>query len=262
MTIARLVVVIPCHRRWDLLKRAIQAARPAPIIVVDDSPPGLHPTYPAGATIVQTAGSTGFAHAANAGLRAAQQQGASHVLLLNDDAVPEPGCIEQLSAAWGPAVGAVGPVLVGPDGRLESAGAELRWWGRVRMLERVPPQTVPVDALSGACMMLSAAARFDEEFVHGFEDFSLCRALRRRGQQVLLVGSARCVHLGGGTLNRRSRAAQRHAVSGHLRLMERRRFVPFVVGLALGQVAREGGPPARVLGVAEGVRDWWLLRQR
>ena len=262
MTISRLVVVIPCHRRWDLLPRAIEAVAPTPVIVVDDSPPELSPPHPVGTTVVQTTGSVGFASAANAGLRAAQQQGASHVLLLNDDAAPAPGCVETLCAAWGPTVGAVGPVLVSQDGRLESAGAELRWWGRVRMLGKAPSRTVPVDALSGACIMLPATVRFDEAFVHGFEDLSLCRSLRRRGQQVLLVGDARCVHHGGGTLDRRSRAAQRHAVSGHLRLLEHRRFLPVVVGLALGQVAREGGPPARVLGVAEGVRDWWLLRRR
>jgi len=28
------------------------------------------------------------------------------------------------------------------------------------------------------------------------------------------------------------------------------------VGLAVAQVVREGGPPDRLLGVAEGVRDW------
>jgi len=257
-----LVVVIPCHRRWDLLPGAIAASAPHPVIVVDDAPPDLEHADPEGATVVRTTGSLGFARAVNAGLRAAEAQGATHALLLNDDAAPAPGCIAQLCAAWDTGVGAVGPLLVDEAGQIESAGARLSWWGRVRLAQQAPAGTVDVDALSGACLLVSASARLDEGFTHGFEDFALCRSLRASGRRVLLVGGAQCVHRGGATLGRRSRAAQRHAVSGHLRLLGRRRFLPVVVGLALAQVAREGGPAERVVGVADGVRDWWSGRRR
>lgn len=256
MSIRQLVVVIPCHRRWDLLPRAIAAVAPYPVVVVDDSPPDLSPPHPAGATVVQTAGSQGFAPAVNAGLQAAESLGASHALLLNDDAIPDPGCIARLCAAWGPDTGAAGPVLVDPRGRVESAGAVIRWWGRVRTQTTPPTSDTEVDALSGACLLIAAARRLDEGFSHGFEDFALCRSVSGEGRRVVLVPGARCVHLGGATLGRQSRRAQRHAVSGHLRLLGRRRFVPVVAGLALAQVLREGGPASRVLGVADGVADW------
>lgn len=259
MTIRKLVVVIPCHRRWDLLPRAVAAAAPHPVVVVDDAPPGSRSPHPAGVTVVRTAGSQGFARAVNAGLQAAEALGASHALLLNDDAVPEADCIARLCAAWGPGVGAAGPILVDLAGQVESAGAEIRWWGRVRTRTTAPRTggDVVVDGLSGACLLIPAARRLDEGFAHGFEDFALCRALSREGLRVVLVAGARCAHLGGATLGRDSRRAQRHAVSGHLRLLGRRRFVPVVVGLALAQVIREGGPAARALGIAGGVMDWW-----
>ena len=251
-----LVVVIPCHRRWDLLPEAIAATGGLPVVVVNDAPPGHAVVEPSGVTMVRTAGSQGFARAVNAGLAAACAIGATHVLLLNDDARPQPGCIEALVAAWSDRSGAVGPVLLDRDGAVESAGISVASWGRVRISRCLPAQTAAVDALSGACLMLRAEERLDESFTHGFEDIELCRLLRAQGRTVCIVPAARCQHLGGATLSRRSASAQRHAVSGHLRLLRRRRFVPVVVGLAIAQVIREGGPAGRLSGIAAGVADW------
>ena len=251
-----LVVVIPCHRRWELLPEALAALGEVPVVVVNDAPPGLAVAEPVGVTIVRTAGSQGFARAVNAGLAAAESIGASHVLLHNDDAVLLPGSLSALCAAWDGQTGAVGPVLLDADGAVESAGIAVAAWGRVVVQRRVPAQTVPVDALSGACLLIEASVRLDEGYAHGFEDIALCRELRAAGRDVKLVPSARCRHRGGATLSRRSAAAQRHAVSGHLRLMGRRRFVPVVVGLAVAQVIREGGPPGRLRGILAGVADW------
>jgi GT2 family glycosyltransferase len=251
-----LVVVIPCHRRWDLLPDAIAAVGGLPVVVVNDAPPGLAVDEPDGVTLVRTAGSQGFARAVNAGLAAACDLGATHALLLNDDARLLPGCIAALVASWNDRSGAVGPVLLDHDGAVESAGISVASWGRVKVAQRAPEGITGVDALSGACLMIRAGERLDEGFAHGFEDIELCSRLRRQGKTVRIVPAARCQHLGGATLSRRSPTAQRHAVSGHLRLLGRRRLVPVVVGLAVAQVIREGGPPGRLSGIAAGVGDW------
>ena len=251
-----LAVVIPCHRRWDLLPSAIAAVGDHPVVVVNDAPPELVVCEPSGVTIIRTAGSQGFARAVNRGITAAQSQGASHVLLLNDDAQVEPGCIDALVAAWGADSGAVGPVLQDASGAISSAGIELAWWGRIRARLAPPAAAGPVDALSGACLLIAAHERMDERFVHGFEDIELCKRLWQQGKSVRIVPAARCRHLGGATLARDSVRAQRHAVSGHLRLLRHRRYVPVVVGLALAQVLREGGPAGRIRGIAAGVADW------
>ena len=114
----------------------------------------------------------------------------------------------------------------------------------------VPDADVGVDALSGACLHLPASARFDERFRHGLEDVELCRRL---GGARLIV-AARCWHEGGATVDRRSEEAQRHAVAGQLLLVQPGWRSAVVVGLALAQVVREGGPVARVRGVWTGGR--------
>jgi GT2 family glycosyltransferase len=193
----------------------------------------------------------------NRGLAAAESRGFTHALVLNDDAAPEPGCLDALAAAWTADSGAVGPLLIGPQG-VESAGIHLSRWGRLRTRTEVPPggRAVEVQALSGACMLIRAGSRFDAGYRHGMEDVSFCRALRRAGRSVRLVPTVRCRHLGGATLDRRSPAAQRHAVSGHLRLVGGGIRTPVVLGLAFAQVLREGPSRARVQAVGRGWWDW------
>lgn len=235
----RPTVVIPYRRRRDLLVRALAAVEGWPLVVVDDSDDGLDLDVPT----VRLGGGQGFARAANAGLAAVRTPSA---VLLNDDAAPEPGCLERLARVGG----VCGPVLVGPRG-VESAGIRVRAWGRVVQITAVPAQDTHVDALSGACLHLPARLRFDERFRHGGEDVELCR---RAGGGTLVV-SARCWHEGGATLDRASEEAQRHAVAGQLRLVDAGWRDAVVVGLAVAQVAREGGPATRLRGIGRGWRD-------
>ena len=250
----RLTVVIPHHHRRELLAASLAAVAGHRVVVVDDSVQGG--VVAPGARVVRGPGGEGFARAANRGLDAAQADGATHALLLNDDAAPAPGCVSALVAAWGPEVGAVGPALVRPDGTVESAGIDVRWWGRVRARSQAPRAVAPVDGLSGACLLMSAADRFDVSFVHGMEDLELCQRLRRRGLRCLVVPGARCLHHGGGSLDRASPTAQRHAVSGHLRLLGGGARSGPVLALASAQVAREGGGSGRWRAILAGWTDW------
>jgi hypothetical protein len=235
----RPTVVIPYRRRRDLLVRALAAVEGWPLVVVDDSDDGLDLDVP----IVRLGGGQGFARAANTGLAAVRTPTA---VLLNDDAAPEPGCLDALARVGG----VCGPVLIGPRG-VESAGLRVRSWGRVVQITTVPAHDGLVDALSGACLHLPAHLRFDMRFRHGSEDVELCR---RAGGGTIVV-SARCWHEGGATLDRASEEAQRHAVAGQLRLVDAGWRDVVVVGLAVAQVAREGGPGARLRGIARGWRD-------
>lgn len=219
----RRAVVIPYRVQRDLLERAIASVAGEHVVVVDDSDGGELVAALGGRPhlrVVRTGGGVGFARAANAGLAVAQDAGFTHAVVLNDDAAPVPGCVEALAEAWRADTGAVGPVMVGARG-VESAGLRLARWGRVRVLVEFPDgqDVVEVDALAGACILLATGARFDEGYRHGMEDLALCRSLRSEGRKVLLVSSARCRHEGGATVSRLSRDAQRHGVSGHLRLV-------------------------------------------
>lgn len=209
-----------------------------PVLVVDDTDDGLDLDVPK----VRAGGGIGFARAVNLGLDHIDTDAA---LVLNDDAVPEEGCVQRLATAGG----LCGPVLVGPHG-VESTGMVVRSWGRVRQRVDVPPEDRAVDALSGACLHLPASARFDERFRHGFEDVELCRRLGG----ARLIAAARCWHEGGATVDRRSEEAQRHAVAGQLRLVRPGWREGVVVALAVAQVVREGGPLGRMRGVWAGWR--------
>lgn len=253
-------VVIPHHSRGDLLVEAVAAVGDHPLWVVDDSPTGLDPqVLPPGVTVIRSAGEEGFARACNLGLVAVQAAGHPWALLLNDDAKPIGDCIERLLQAVeaDPGARAAGPLLVDATGEVESAGIRVHSRSaRIHQQRRVPAHTRPVDALSGACLLLPSRERFDPAYRFGFEDIALCRSLQATGRRVLLVPEARCEHAGGATIHRRSRAATRHALAGHLHLVADRRWQrPLVLGWALAQVLREGGSPQRLLGLWEGWRD-------
>lgn len=245
--LGRITVVVPHRRRRDCLERTLAALGGVRVLVVDDTDDGLDLDVPK----VRLGGGQGFARAANTGLAAVTTPFA---VLLNDDAVPEGDCLERLARTGG----LCGPVLVGPRG-VESAGLTVRPWGRVTQRTEVPRLDggvdVYVDALSGACLHLPAELRFDERFAHGGEDVELCRRSAAAGLPPRLVPAARCWHEGGATVARDSAEAQRHAVSGQLRLVERGWRDAVVVGLNAAQVVKEGGGAGRLRAVVAGWRD-------
>ncbi len=184
-----------------------------------------------GVRLLGAPASAGFSVLVNQGLRAAREAGGSGALLLNDDAILQPGCLPLLTEALEqPGVVAVGPVILGGDGKVQSAGISVTFRGmRVRLRSQLPRQQEPhsVPALSGAVLALNLSAwegvgGFDEGFPFYFEDIDLCLRLRERGGRVLLVPQARAVHHGGGTLSGEDPGAARWALQGHLRLVEKR----------------------------------------
>lgn len=247
-------VVIPTAGRSDLLAEAIQSVDGFPLVVVDDSKEGRIELE--GVTVIRTQGQQGFARAANIGLIEMQKKGADRVLLLNDDAVMERGGLSSMDMEWSEKDGALSPVLHEPDGAVY--GIRVHSFGRIH-LARKPG---PVQALSGASLLIRASERFDPNYVHGFEDIDLCQRLGERNLRVRCVENVHCQHGAGNSISRRSRIAQRHAVSGHLRFVRGAASRVFVVVLAVLQVIREGGPADRLMGIVEGVRDYLRVEPR
>jgi GT2 family glycosyltransferase len=242
-----IVVLIPHHRSRESLDVCIRSVDGVPVVVVDDSPSGGLSLD--GIEVIRSAGSTGFARAVNAGLEHCQRSGFDHVLVLNDDARLRSGCVRSLSHSWTENDGAIAPVVHEPDGPIY--GIRLNSLGRVHM-RRSPG---PVQAVSGAAMLIRSSERFDSSYAHGFEDIELCRRLLSRELQVRVIMDAHCDHEGGGTVPRRSRLAQRHAMSGHLRFAKGPFQQAAAVALGVGQVVADGGPAERLLGVVDGVLD-------
>lgn len=162
----------------------------------------------------------GFASACNTGARAAS---AEFLLFLNPDCAFKPGTLVSLLQAMADErVGMLGGLLVHPDGTEQAGGRRavptpwrsfVRVFGFARFSDRwprlffdfylhqqpLPADSIEVEAISGACMLLRRAAfeqvgDWDEGYFLHCEDLDMCMRFRQQGWKVLFVPSASITH--------------------------------------------------------------------
>lgn len=163
----------------------------------------------------------GFARACNIGTGSAHGE---LLLFLNPDCVLAPGALAQLRQALlaDPQAGMAGGLLLNPDGSEQAGGRRLvptpwraftRAFGLQSLARRFPrllrnydlhrqplplgPE--PVEAISGACMMVRRAALIeagllDEAYFMHCEDLDWCMRFRQLGWRILFVPAARITH--------------------------------------------------------------------
>ena len=151
----------------------------------------------------------GFAPAVNLGMQVAIQGGADWVLLLNNDAVVEPACLDRcLSTALArPRVAAVGPAISFADrpDLLWFAGGKASSWFAVTRHKGLmhsassPPPSSDTDFVTGCCMLVSVDAwqrvgAFREDFFAYYEDAEWCLRARESGWHCVYVGDVLCTH--------------------------------------------------------------------
>jgi GT2 family glycosyltransferase len=171
--------------------------------------------------IIKNPTNMGFAAACNTGTCAAT---APFLLFLNPDCSVEPGTLVKLLEAMREKdrVGMLGGVLVNADGSEQAGGRRaiptpwrsfVRAFGLARFSERwprlffdfhlhmqpLPEHAIEVEAISGACMMVSRAAMqdvglWDEGYFLHCEDLDWCMRFRKKGWKILFVPSARITH--------------------------------------------------------------------
>lgn len=187
--------------RWE--------SRPLRIWVVDnasadDSVARIRAAFPH-VTVLSSDRNRGFAGGNNLALRRALEAGATHILLLNNDATITESDLQRLMARLDahPDLGILGPTLWDADApeRLLSAGGrdivrhlvshlrELSAEGGVRFVEYVP----------GTCALIRAAALrqvglFDADYFFGGEMADLCARARQAGWESAVDGDARALH--------------------------------------------------------------------
>ena len=273
------VVVLDLGRAEDARWAAASARTdrvPARVLVVENG-------SPSGAVSddghLRLPDNRGFAGGMNAGIRRLSSEGCDRFLLLNNDAVLEPGCLRLLAEALDdPELAAVGPVIVRQaDGLVESRGigVDLRR-GRVRLEGQgsLPPReagVTPAAALSGAALMLSQAALdlvgfLDESYFFSFEDVDWCVRARRAGLRLGVVLAARARHAGSRTIGPGSPDRLYYAARNHVRLVDKLCPLPTlgrwtrlvsVLAFNLAFAVRQADVPRfdAVLGVWRGVWD-------
>jgi len=176
-------------------------------------------------TVLDMGWNAGFSRANN--LAFAHSRG-RHVVLLNGDAVVEPGALDTLVEFLDatPAAGVVSPRLLNPDGTDQGTARAFPTpaaaiWGRRSPLTRMFPDNryarrylsgrdhlgddpFEVDWVSGACLMvprrvIERVGPLDPGFFMHWEDADWCRRIKDAGYSVWCVPAARVVHEEGGS---------------------------------------------------------------
>jgi GT2 family glycosyltransferase len=146
----------------------------------------------------------GFAIACNAGAAAAT---GDLLFFLNNDTRVRPGWLPPLvKILEKPKIGAAGPLLLYPDGRVQHCGIAvsplLRLWHIYEHFpgnHPLPGKQRRLQAITAAALMLRKeyffqAGAFFEEYLNGFEDIDLCCALRRKGHDLVIAPQSIIVH--------------------------------------------------------------------
>lgn len=289
---APLSVVIVTWNGMRHLPRCLEALAPqmppgAELVLVDNgSTDGtrdwLHIAYPK-ARLVALPSNLGFAGGAAVGLRAASGE---LLLLLNDDAFVEPGCIAALLRAMAdhPEIGAAGGVLTF-DHRPEliaSAGLRLRRDGLAldllpgRPLTDLPRDPVEILGPSGALAiyrrtLLEDVGLPEAGFFAYLEDVDLAIRAALRGWRSLLVPSARARHVYSATAVQGSAFKQRLLARNRVRTIVRcfpagtlRRCLPAILAYDLMAAAYAilRRQPAILAGRLDALRELRVLRRQ
>jgi GT2 family glycosyltransferase len=206
-----LSVVIPTYNTAAMTLRCVRAVEADEIIVVDDG--STDGTAALLAPAIRLPTNSGFAAAANRGVAAAR---GDIILLLNSDAVVQPGALRALVAAFDdPRLGVGGAQLLNEDGTPQWSGgptptfpwllAVVSGLGAVLGRRRGRPGGGAVDWVSGAAMAFRAevwrqAGPLDERFRFYCQDLELCLRARAAGWDVRVIAEARVVHARGATI--------------------------------------------------------------
>jgi GT2 family glycosyltransferase len=218
--------------------RAVESARDAtlgPHLVVVENGPGPAPSLPDDVALVPLEANRGYAGGMNAGLAALRESGCDRFLLLNNDAVLEPGALRRLAEALDddPKLAAVAALVRRrADGRVESRGLRIgAASGRVHIdgagEDYVPREgRIEPGSLVGAAWMLRRAALesvgpLDASYFLYYEEVDWCRRALAAGWRVATVLGAVAHHAGGRTLGPRSTARLYYATRNHLRVLAR-----------------------------------------
>ena len=218
----------------------------------------------------------GFGQAANRGIA---RTAADVVVVANADTRFRPASVTALAEflAERPDVGAAGPIVRYPDGRLQlsarafpSIGTAIghalfalvnpdnRWTRAYRLTDWDHASERDVDWLSGCCIAIRREAfaqvdGFDPAYFMFVEDVDLCWRLSQAGWRVVFTPVTEVVHDVGGSVGRR----RLRMVVEHARSLDRffgRRYEP---GLVAHLLIRLG-----LFGWATSVMVWSALRRR
>lgn len=213
------VVILNTNRRKDTLEcLASLSGSTYPnteIFVLDNastdgSVDAIQESFP-DANIMHLPQNLGYAGNNNYGIEAAMKSGAEWILVLNEDTVLAPECLEQLVRAGesDPRIGFLGPLVMHYDepNVIQSAGGTMdQYWAATHIGQNEPDcgqydRVRPVDWISGCAIfgrrqMIEEIGGLDARFFYYWEETEWCVRARRHGWHVAHVPAARLWHKG------------------------------------------------------------------
>ncbi len=198
----------------------------------------LHSVENEKTTLIVSASNGGYTAGCNRGVIAAVEAGFAAVLIMNNDAFPDPGGIGLLVDRLEnfPCVGAVGPAVVKSGTRevlhgvchLDLRTGRTRWPQRGVALETLDKRPVTTGYLSGEVMLvrsavISAIKMFDERYFCYYEDVDWSVRARRAGWTLEVVPQSVFEHVVGASS------------VGQVGVYYRARNLPLLLRLAFGR---------------------------
>lgn len=224
-----LEVLVPCLESiWDTTNHAL-----VKVLVVDDYCTESHrkklkQLENEQVSIIFREENGGFAKAVNTGIKAAPED--QDIVLVNSDIIAHAGWIEGLQFGayqFGVDTGIVGPKLLYPDGRIQSAGSHRNndvpeFFDHYYRFQdaNYGPANVPQYCLAttGACMyvkreFLNYVGLLDEDFQFAFEDVDWCLRGWEAGYRTLYFPSATLTHVESATRSKNKTISEKEKQS-------------------------------------------------
>jgi N-acetylglucosaminyl-diphospho-decaprenol L-rhamnosyltransferase len=218
----------------DTVFQEIDRGLAAEVIVVDngssDGSPEIVGSAFERAHLIRNSVNLGFARANN---QAVDRARGRYVLLLNSDTLVSKDSLRILLDYMEehPECGALGPMILNPDGTLQVSAARFprlrnaalggvfsnevfrrvfpgrRFFAELGLTAADHAECQSVDWLLGCCLLLPREALLgvgglDEDIFFFYEEADLCKRLKDAGWQVLYYPAATIVHLGGGSYSK------------------------------------------------------------
>jgi GT2 family glycosyltransferase len=212
-------VILNTNRRADTLDCLQSLAQSSysnsRIIVLDNassdgSVAAIRAVFPS-VQLLELTENLGYAGNNNVGIKAALQQGADWVLVLNEDTIVGPDCLAELMHVGesDQRIGIVGPMVYhhGEPTIIQSAGGSLgRHWESHHIAQNQPDTqqfSAPhaVDWISGCAILVRRAVieqvgMLDERFFYYWEETEWCLRAKRSDWQIMHVPGAKLWHKG------------------------------------------------------------------
>lgn len=184
----------------DSLLRQTQTVE---IIVVDNASQNdeaalLHQAYP-GIRVIRAEKNLGFAGGSNLGIRAALENGADYIMLLNNDTVTSPDMVNLLVRHAAPQTVTVPAMYYSdaPDTLWYGGGFFNRWTGNVQHARLTKPTTV--EFATGCCFLVDASVfrrigLLNERYFMYCEDAEFSLRLKANRIKILYLPGAKLWH--------------------------------------------------------------------